>query len=201
MVNVTRLALSVVVLGALSACVEPAPPKDVVRICDSSGCSDRSSDSATFDPNAAVPDPDPEGRLPALLAAAESDPRAAFDLGIRYMRGDGLRQNSWEALRWMREAGERGDLRAQKALGRLYLTGLEEMGADYNEAQRWLSIAAGRGDRESAKLLKEAEAGREEEQTYQRRLVRWRGLYTRPFWYRIGYYGYWATGYRHYYFY
>ena len=182
----------------LVGCVEPAPSTETVEICDSSGCSERSSDSATFDPSQSVPDPDPEGRLPAMVAAAEADPRAAFDLGIRYMRGDGIGQNSWQALEWMRNAGERGDLRAQKALGRLYLTGLEEMGTDYNEAQRWLSMAAARGDKESAKLLKDAEAGRADEQAFQTALVRWRQLYTHPYWYRSGYYGYWDAGYPYY---
>ncbi|MGD1923427.1 MAG: tetratricopeptide repeat protein [Paracoccaceae bacterium] len=148
-----------------------------------------------------MPNPDPEGRLASLTLAAESDPRAAFDLGLRFMRGDGLRQNSWEAIRWMRDAGERGDLRAQMALGRLYLTGLEETGADYNEAQRWLSMAASRGDKESAELLKEAEAGRADEQAFQTRLRRWRSLYTHPYWYRIRYYGYWTPAYRYYRFY
>ena len=196
--NVTLIPLFGIGFLGLFGCVEPAPSKDTVEICDSSGCSERSTDSSTFDPSQAVPDPDPEGRLPALVAAAEADPRAAFDLGIRYMRGDGIAQNSWQALEWMRNAGERGDLRAQKALGRLYLTGLEEMGADYNEAQRWLSMAAARGDKESAKLLKDAEAGRANEQEFQTSLVRWRQLYTHPYWYRSGYYGYWDPGYPYY---
>ena len=196
--NATLVALFGAGFLGLFGCVEPAPSRDTVEICDSSGCSERSTDSATFDPSQAVPNPDPEGRLPALVAAAEADPRAAFDLGIRYMRGDGIAQNSWQALEWMRNAGERGDLRAQKALGRLYLTGLEEMGADYNEAQRWLSMAAARGDKESAKLLKDAEAGRANEQAFQTSLVRWRQLYTHPYWYRSRYYGYWDPGYPYY---
>ena len=133
----------------LVGCVEPAPSTETVEICDSSGCSERSSDSATFDPSQSVPDPDPEGRLPALVAAAEADPRAAFDLGIRYMR---RRRHRAEQL-----ASTRVDCAMPASVvicvrrrrwGRLYLTGLEEMGADYNEAQRWLSMAAARGDKE-----------------------------------------------------
>jgi len=56
----------------------------------------------------------------------------------------------------MRDAAERGDLGAQKAVGRLYPTGLEEMGSDPREAEKSLSIAAGRGDTEAATLLVEA---------------------------------------------
>lgn len=66
----------------------------------------------------------------------------------------------------MRDAAERGNLNAQKALGRAYLTGLEEMGSDPGEAQRWLSAAASRGDKESAKLLKEANAAKKSEEEY-----------------------------------
>lgn len=199
--NTTKNLTGLLPILALLACVQPAPVKGTAEICDSTGCSQRSTDSGTFDPSNAVPNPDPEGRLPALEAAAAADPRAAFDLGIRYMRGDGLRQNSWQAIRWMREAGERGELRAQKALGRLYLTGLEETGADYNEAQRWLSIAAGRGDAESRKLLEEAEAKRSETNYTDTYLYDWRRIYTRPFWYNIAYYGYWTPRYRYYRFY
>ncbi|HHT8990295.1 TPA: tetratricopeptide repeat protein, partial [Burkholderia cenocepacia] len=84
---------------------------------------------------------------------AKTQPKAAYDLGLRYFRGDGVRQDSYQALKWMREAAERGDLNAQKALGSFYLFGLEEMGSDAREAEKWLSIAAGRGDKESKKLL------------------------------------------------
>ncbi|MDF3106262.1 sel1 repeat family protein, partial [Burkholderia semiarida] len=64
----------------------------------------------------------------------------------------------------MREAAERGDLNAQKALGSFYLFGLEEMGADAREAEKWLSIAAGRGDKESKKLLDLARKAKKEDE-------------------------------------
>jgi TPR repeat protein len=195
----------------MSACAQPqgTPKAKSVEVCNSSGCGVQSSKTQTFDPSAAVPDEDPNGMLPALTAAAEADPRAAFDLGLRYMRGDGLRQNSWKAIEWMRDAAERGELRAQSALGRLYMTGLEETGADFNEAERWLSIAADRGDREARTLLSEAQAGKAQQQAsynpnqhyrvgrywYPIRVVsRWRRVYTRPYWYRTRYYGYWRPG-------
>ena len=186
-------------LGLLAACQTTASGPETVRICDSSGCYDAPADTATFDASGAVPDPDPEGRLPGLVAAAEADPRAAFDLGMRYMRGDGIRRDPYQAIRWMRDAGARGDARAQSALGRLYMTGLEEMGADYNEAQRWLSLAVAQGDREARALLSEAEARRADEAAFQDELRRWREQYTRGYWYRTSYYGYWGRGrYRYY---
>jgi len=124
-----------------------------IRICDASGCSERARSSSTFN---ASTDLEADKRLSALVAVAEKDPRGAFDLGLRYFRGDGVAQNTYQALQWMRSAGERGELRAQSALGRFYLAGVEEMGADPAEAERWLTMAAGRGDQEAERLLTEA---------------------------------------------
>lgn len=130
---------------------------DTVRICDASGCAEQARSASTFNPSA---NPEADRRLAALVAMAEQDPRAAFDLGLRYFRGDGVLQNTHQALEWMRRAGERGNLRAQSALGRFYLAGMEEMGSDPAEAERWLTLAAGRGDKEAGKLLIEAAAAR-----------------------------------------
>ena len=155
-----------------------------IRICDDKGCSDRPRSSATFD---ATHDDNPEEtrRLAALEDIARKDPRAAYDLGLRFFRGDGVKQDSHLALQWMRQAGERGVLPAQAALGRFYLAGLQEMGADPAEAERWLSIAADRGDQESAKLLPEARKAKQDEQA----AYRWREAH------RKTWYGWWTTGY------
>ena len=104
-----------------------------VRICDDSGCSDRPRSTATFDPTR-DDNPEETRRVAALEEIARKDPRAAYDLGLRFFRGDGVRQDSYLALKWMREAGERGVLPAQAALGRFYLAGLQEMGSDPAEA-------------------------------------------------------------------
>jgi uncharacterized protein len=172
-------------LAALPAWAQK--PADTVRICDDRGCSDRPRNSATFD---ATADDNPEEtqRLKALSDIAAKDPRAAFDLGMRLLRGDGVRMDGHQALRWLREAGERGDLRAQAALGRLYLTGLQEMGSDPGEAERWLSLAADRGDKESAKLLPEAQAAKKDAQAR----YRWREYH------RKNGYGWWYGAYPYY---
>ena len=88
----------------------------------------------------------------------------------------------------MRSDGEGGDLRAQNALGRFYISGLQEMGADPAEAERWLNMASGRGDKEAAKLLPEATAAKNDEQA----AYRWREAH------RKTWYGYWYTGYPYY---
>ncbi len=165
-----------------AAAAQNAPP--TIRICDDTGCSERPRNSASFDP-AASSDPEGDRRLVALAAMAEQDPRAAYDLGLRHFRGDGVRQDSYQAIRWMRSAGERGDARAQLALGRFYLMGLQEMGADPIEAERWLGLAASGGDAEARELLEQARSARRDERAYHR----WREAH------RHAWHGWWARGY------
>ncbi len=142
-------------------------PSPTVRICDENGCSERPRDAVTFNPAAAA-DTAAEQQAAKLIALAEKDPRAAYDLGLRYFRGDSVRQDSYQALKWMRDAAERGFLKAQTAVGRFYLMGLEEMGSDPAEAEKWLSIAAGRGDKEARSLLAQARKAKQNEVAYRR---------------------------------
>lgn len=158
-----------------------------VRICDAQGCSDRARNSATFDPGR-DDKPDETRRLAALEELARRDPRAAYDLGLRHLRGDGVPLNSYQGLQWMREAAQGGVLPAQAALGRLYLTGLQEMGPDPAEAARWLDMAAARGDAESARLLPEARQAQQDAQS----------AYASREALRKAWPGWWATGYRYY---
>ena len=152
--------------GVQTATAQTAPRTDPVRICDSSGCSDRPRDSATF--QGAASDPEAERRLAELTALGEQDPRAAYDLGLRFLRGDGVERNSYQALQWMRKAGDAGHVEAQYALGRIYLMGFEEMGPDPAEAERWLTMAAGKGHKDARQLLPEAAAAKKDErQLYQ----------------------------------
>jgi TPR repeat protein len=179
-----KLAFMICMCIVAVACAQP-PPRDTVRICDENGCVDRPRGYSGYDPSRVFPDEDPDGRIAELKGLAEKDARAAYDLGLRFFRGDGIPQDSYQALVWMRKAAEGGDLEAQKALGRLYLTGLEEMGSDPREAEKWLSIAAGRGDKESEKLLVEARAAKKKDEAY----WRWRNYWRHVF------YGYWHAGY------
>jgi TPR repeat protein/serine/threonine protein kinase len=86
---------------------------------------------------------------PSTVPAAEtnepSDPRAQFDLGLKYFNGDGVTQSDTEALRWWRLAAEQGDAWAQSHLGLMYVEG-RGVGQSDTEAVRWLSLAAQQGD-------------------------------------------------------
>lgn len=176
-----RLLLSGLLLAG-AACAQSGDA--TIRICDAGGCADRPRDSASFDP-AHDDHPEETRRLAALADIARQDPRAAYDLALRYYRGDGVRRDSYQAIQWMREAGDRGVPEAQLALGRFYLSGVEEMGADPAEAEKWLALATARGDKEAEKLLAEARSAKKTEQErYQ-----WRQFH------RQNWLGWWASGY------
>ncbi|WGS45092.1 SEL1-like repeat protein [Burkholderia sp. JSH-S8] len=182
-----RLFASGLLSMLLVACAQDPAANNMVRICDETGCSDRPKDQVSYQKNDDDGDRE-DPRIAALKQTAKTQPKAAYDLGLRYFRGDGVRQDSYQALKWMREAAERGDLRAQKALGVFYLFGLEEMGSDAREAEKWLSIAAARGDKESKKLLEQARADKKADEEDYKWRTQWRDVY----------YGYWYSGYPYY---
>ncbi|MEG1455955.1 MAG: tetratricopeptide repeat protein, partial [Comamonas sp.] len=142
-----RFALTSVSLTAvlLTACAAQAPHEQLapasptVRLCEGNNCSELPRNVQTF--KGEPVNVEAERRLAALTARAEADPRAAYDLGLRYLRGDGVERNSYQAIEWMRKAGDAGHGPAQFALGRLYFLGFEEMGPDPAEAEAWLSRA------------------------------------------------------------
>ncbi|MBR8062431.1 sel1 repeat family protein [Burkholderia ambifaria] len=183
-----RRLLAPGLLLLLAACAQdPSVTSNTVRICDDTGCSHRPKDQVSYQNKDDAEDRE-DPRIAALKQAAKAQPKAAYDLGLRYFRGDGVRQDSYQALKWMRDAAERGDLRAQKALGGFYLFGLEEMGSDPREADKWLSIAAGRGDKESKRLLELARKAKKEDEEDWKWRTQWRDVY----------YGYWYSGYPYY---
>ncbi|RXV68959.1 sel1 repeat family protein [Burkholderia stabilis] len=183
-----RRLLAPGLLLLLAACAQdPSATSNTVRICDDTGCSDHSKNQVSYQKRDDSEDRE-DPRIVSLKQAAKTQPKAAYDLGLRYFRGDGVRQDSYQALKWMRDAAERGDLQAQKALGSFYLFGLEEMGSDPREADKWLSIAAGRGDKESKKLLELARKAKKEDEEDWKWRTQWRDVY----------YGYWYSGYPYY---
>ena len=173
-----------------------AAAQDTIRICDNTGCADRPRSTATFEAElASQADPARDARVAALEAMAARDPRAAYDLGLRYFRGDGVKKDSYLAIKWMRDAGERGDFKAAQALGRFYLFGLEEMGADPGEAERWLMMAADKGDKEARKLLAQARQARNTAQSdYQRREAERKNGWLAGWYSGYAYRSYWRDG-------
>ena len=174
----------------VTACAHQEPQKEAIRVCDASGCADRPHDYASFQP-API---DPDNKFAALEALALQDPRAAYDLALRYFRGDGVPQNTYQSIKWMREAGEKGILPAQMALGRVYLTGLQEMGSDPGEAEKWLSITVNRGDTEAGPLLQQAQMAKQSEQAQYKLINQWRSVFYNNWYSGYRYQSYWQNG-------
>ena len=114
----------------LAGCAAQPPAEqlsrpETVRVCTGSQCVDQHRNTVT----AVSPPSDPEAqrRLAALSQLAEKNPKAAYDLALRFLRGDGVERNSFQAIEWLRKAGDQGMVEAQFALGRLYLLGFEEL--------------------------------------------------------------------------
>ncbi len=115
---------------------------------------------------------DPQGGARWLeTAAAAGIPQAQRNLGLLYFRGTGVRQDGHLAMTWMRRAAESGEVDAQTALGKLYLTGYDTVGQDLNEADRWLSAAAGQGSGEAAAALDELRQIRADDTAFERDLA------------------------------
>ena len=75
-------------------------------------------------PDAGADDRDTLHDLLDLRASADSgDAGAQFELGRRYLKGDGLEQSDGEAVRWIRLAAEGGLPRAQAGLAWMYAVG------------------------------------------------------------------------------
>lgn len=191
-----RLAFSMLSLATwvLTACAAQAPSdqlarKDKVQVCQGSICVEQPAHTVTF--QAPPVDDAAERRLQALEAVAQQNPKAAYDLGLRLLRGDGVTKDSHQGIEWLRQAGDQGVVPAQLALGRLYLAGVEEMGSDPAEAQSWLSRAAAQGDREAQRLLPQSQASTKDAQTlYQAQehaRQSWQAWYS-----AAPYYWYWA---------
>jgi len=87
--------------------------------------------------------------LAALQARAESGESAAqFALGARYLHGEGVEADNFEALRWLTLAADQGNANAQYNIAVMYLNGLGVI-QDQAEALDWFVKAANNGDRQS----------------------------------------------------
>ena len=85
----------------------------------------------------------------ALKAGAEAgDAAAQYTLGFSLLYGEGLPRNVGEGLAWLRKSGENGYLKAQAALGLLYMKGMPgDVSIDERQTEQWLAKAARQGMR------------------------------------------------------
>lgn len=97
--------------------------------------------------SSAAPDHQPPARPIATLhaAAADNDVAAQFELGARYLHGDGVAVDNFEALRWFKLAADSGNASAQYNIAVMYLNGIGVI-RDPEEAVSWFLAAAENGD-------------------------------------------------------
>jgi hypothetical protein len=80
-----------------------------------------------------------------LPLAEQGNAEAQYDLGVMYLRGQGVLQDYKEAVKWFRLSAEQGNANAQYNLGLLYYKG-EGFPKDYKEAVRLFRLSAKQGD-------------------------------------------------------
>src|SRR5258708_6470223 len=71
-----------------------------------------------------------------LTQAPGEDPESSFQKARAYLLGDGVSQDSVEAVKWYRMAAEQGHRAAQFHLGRMYANG-DGVDQDEIEANKW----------------------------------------------------------------
>jgi len=76
--------------------------------------------------------------------AEKGDVKAQYNLGLMYIRGDGVEQSYTEGAKWHRKAAEQGYAEAQYSLGALHFN-RDIPTEDYAEAANWYLKAAEQG--------------------------------------------------------
>ena len=77
-------------------------------------------------------------------AAKQGDADAQNNLGLMYVKGNGVPQDYYEAAKWFRKAAEQGHADAQNNLGFMYQNG-EGVTQDYAKTVKWWLKAAEQG--------------------------------------------------------
>ena len=85
-----------------------------------------------------------------LPMAEQGYAKAQFNLGVMYAKGQGVKQDDFEAVKWFRKAAEQGHANAQAILGFSYLLG---KGVQVNKslAKEWFGKACDNGDQGGCK--------------------------------------------------
>ena len=80
-----------------------------------------------------------------LQLAQQGDAYAQYNLGVMYEKGQGVRQDYAEAVKWYRQAADQGYVKAQYNLGAMYFTG-GGVHQDFHLSKEWFGKACDGGD-------------------------------------------------------
>ena len=86
-------------------------------------------------------------------AADQGNAEGQYNLGVRYLQGEGVAKDATEGVKWFRMAAEQGNSEGQYNLGVCYAKGYG-VAKDNVTAYKWINLAAGSGSK-SAKSAKE----------------------------------------------
>ena len=100
------------------------------------------------------------GPMSLRIAAAQDNPSAAFEVGVRFAEGRGIKQDFSEAYRWYHRSAAKGFALAQYRLATLYERGLGTT-ADAEQARLWYTRAAEQGNVKAMHNLAVFHSGRE----------------------------------------
>ena len=112
------------------------------------------------------------------MAAEQGNAIAQFNLGIKYLNGQGVPQDDAEAVRWFQQAADQGHAGGQFNLGVMYEEG-RGVPQDFDTAHMWFNLATARAtgeNRERAKKARDAVAEEMTKETLaeaQRRARKW----------------------------
>ena len=82
-----------------------------------------------------------------LPLAEQGDAQAQFNLGLMYDKGQGVKQDYAESVKWVTKAAENGSAAGQFKLGVAYLLGLSVQ-KDRTLAKEWFGKACDNGDQD-----------------------------------------------------
>jgi uncharacterized protein len=88
-------------------------------------------------------------KMPHAQSATAGDARAQYELGIRYLTGEGTgAKNPVQALKWLEMAGKQGHTEARYNLGVMYRAGQGAL-QNFETAFQWFELAAGQNHAEA----------------------------------------------------
>lgn len=88
-----------------------------------------------------------------MALAEEGDINAQYELGIKYLRGEGLPPLKNEAVKWLSAAANQGHTEAQLMLTNTYLNYGSRDSQEFKKATQWLTQAANQGQPEAQYIL------------------------------------------------
>ena len=86
-------------------------------------------------------------------AAAQGNAEAQNNLGIMYLNGQGISENSALGIEWLLKAASNGNAMAQFNIAQSYLDGTNGLPQNRTQALNWLKKAANNGHAQAELML------------------------------------------------